>query len=714
MDNAKELILAKINSGIDLANLYIYSTMLGIDFNTIGELMISDTVDSINTLSKTNMFGYINNMKLSSALLTLKRGYYDVKQFLGKRTDADFNALYNIFYNAQQGRNIDGKIVDMEIAMQEAQETMGEEDFAAMLEAQQDYEDYEDQVSDDEFYAMDTADDFKNTGIAKLNKFLRDSSIDDLRIVYKTLSDLEMQARLGKAEHFTNSNNLKVAVFRMLQKHIELKAMAADKQVLNTFYELNKDARDVTNLSHLLAINGGKMTTIEEKIFFMDMLKDQFPATLVKELRENESGTIDKIVKNLGIKNPALFARISQEGDPTMYVQEKVAALFNAMGDGYFDPIQFLLNQNYQDAVIGFTNLTKNVFNLLDVITNVPHYRGMFETFAVEFAQYYNNSVKFRKLYDLYSANKYSLQSFDSDASLKSRKLNLITQLSSYLDQLLIYKWLADKQFTIEEGTKYFDEKHQLQVADTTLTFDLDTVDNKATFKHWFENVVVPNLKDGYINDSRTKTNLDTKENALIRDLILISSNKSITRDEFPIYTLPINMTNLKSTNDQMKYASYENGMQELRSVKYNGIPVVDLFYIYNLMQYDNKGGQNSFTKLFDYFIEYDINPLINSFTNYIADIDYEAMNDADLDPYNDFNSGYLKMLLQERVLDYSTRKYRIKDQYGNRLNAPTDINLIAYYKDFMLLTGTATGTPTVNKLMNQIYSGNIILESDC
>ena len=59
-DNAKELILAKINSGSDLASVYLYSIMLGIDFKDIVNLMISNIVQIIAKLNKINIFDEYN------------------------------------------------------------------------------------------------------------------------------------------------------------------------------------------------------------------------------------------------------------------------------------------------------------------------------------------------------------------------------------------------------------------------------------------------------------------------------------------------------------------------------------------------------------------------------------------------------------------------------------------------------------------------------
>jgi hypothetical protein len=55
-DNAKELLLAKINAGPELAGTYIYLLQQGISFDDITNFMVSSTIDAIVKESKGNVF----------------------------------------------------------------------------------------------------------------------------------------------------------------------------------------------------------------------------------------------------------------------------------------------------------------------------------------------------------------------------------------------------------------------------------------------------------------------------------------------------------------------------------------------------------------------------------------------------------------------------------------------------------------------------------
>jgi hypothetical protein len=55
-DNAKELILAKINAGNNFARMYVYLIMTGYNFDDIVSFMISPVSEFIDSMSNPNMF----------------------------------------------------------------------------------------------------------------------------------------------------------------------------------------------------------------------------------------------------------------------------------------------------------------------------------------------------------------------------------------------------------------------------------------------------------------------------------------------------------------------------------------------------------------------------------------------------------------------------------------------------------------------------------
>lgn len=85
-DNAKELILAKVNAGMKLAKMYLFLVTLGYDINDIVKFMTSPAVTFIDAMTETNIFTG-QDLSIHDAL-KLARGdfsqYY--KSFLSTRT----------------------------------------------------------------------------------------------------------------------------------------------------------------------------------------------------------------------------------------------------------------------------------------------------------------------------------------------------------------------------------------------------------------------------------------------------------------------------------------------------------------------------------------------------------------------------------------------------------------------------------------------------
>ena len=74
-DNAKELILSKINAGPNLAGMYLHLIMLGFNFNDIARFMTSPTVQTVNDLMKVNVFDeYHDTASVNSVVRALEEG----------------------------------------------------------------------------------------------------------------------------------------------------------------------------------------------------------------------------------------------------------------------------------------------------------------------------------------------------------------------------------------------------------------------------------------------------------------------------------------------------------------------------------------------------------------------------------------------------------------------------------------------------------------
>ena len=90
-DNAKELMLAKINAGIDFASMHIYMLVLGMDESTIGKFMTTDDALKIKDALQEDFFKSGRSSSVDSQLSKLKPDEYGINNTYFK----EFMKIYN-------------------------------------------------------------------------------------------------------------------------------------------------------------------------------------------------------------------------------------------------------------------------------------------------------------------------------------------------------------------------------------------------------------------------------------------------------------------------------------------------------------------------------------------------------------------------------------------------------------------------------------------
>ncbi len=94
-DNAKELILAKVNAGNKLAKMYLFLVTLGFDINDIVKFMTSPVVSFIDAVTEANIFTG-QNTSIPDAIKIARGDFKDYyKSFMSKRTLSKIGNLDN-------------------------------------------------------------------------------------------------------------------------------------------------------------------------------------------------------------------------------------------------------------------------------------------------------------------------------------------------------------------------------------------------------------------------------------------------------------------------------------------------------------------------------------------------------------------------------------------------------------------------------------------
>ena len=78
-------------------------------------------------------------------------------------------------------------------------------------------------------------------------------------------------------------------------------------------------------------------------------------------------------------------------------------------------------------------------------------------------------------------------------------------------------------------------------------------------------------------------------------------------------------------------YVEYLTHFDELDKYTFNGTPVSELFFYYNMIVNKNRYGQTSLTRLFEHFVGEKQNSVVQDYFKYIGDMDYnKLLNNSD------------------------------------------------------------------------------------
>lgn len=263
----------------------------------------------------------------------------------------------------------------------------------------------------------------------------------------------------------------------------------------------------------------------------------------------------------------------------------------------YFDLVRFITDPIYKQESIEKYEQNKVNFNILEVISTVPHFREMFNVLAINKSVL--NSLSSRNRLEDIILNQLS-QNFAGIRMDVSKPLNKleIRAIKDQIDKYLIRSWIISKGIEINVPASPKNPAPYI--------LRLDNENNINKFRSYVENYAIPLLKD------------KLKNNKFVQ-LLTFGLRQGV-----PFYKLPLNMVQVDNT--QKTRALYEEALyafNNLNKVKITGIDMnlVDMFYLYNLVVNQDKFGPNSMTRIFEDLVSsgnedlliYDFNNWIDS-----------------------------------------------------------------------------------------------------
>ena len=264
-----------------------------------------------------------------------------------------------------------------------------------------------------------------------------------------------------------------------------------------------------------------------------------------------------------------------------------VSTLQNVISDDKpIDLEKFVMDKQYRDDCIKSYESKKHSFNILAIISEKEDVFGFLRD-QVMAMRANNFSGRYR-----FGLNNY--QTVKKEFGLKGRNSDIIEGLRRFYDDKILDDFIANAGINIhlQQGSPIVSKDNKISTVQNEdgITITLGNNQTNASFKYWFEQILIPFLK----------SNPQTAGNKFVQDLAPIESNKTVSRNTIYYYSIPTINLSPRESSDINIFQDYVSEFQKLGSIMVDGMSVVDLFAYYNIIAQRRNLGETTFTKLVD------------------------------------------------------------------------------------------------------------------
>ena len=434
-DNAKELILAKINAGTNFARMYIYGIMMGLNINDLVAFMTSPTADLIDRLATSNMF---QNEETSAAQAINK-----VQGIIGVSTR--LHGTVKDFVTT----------VDGETYKKDVKKTTYIKDFLVSNWLAQ--------------YVLEDGDNKKDlTSIMRkyIQYAIKHNDVDLTTFVKS--NDLEINSYLRECQDIVEK------LRKCSTKYKGKTEMEEDIVQFKQLWDLSSEMSTIS--SAWLGLNQGiptSKTDILKRLNRMSSIVSERENLLginAETLYDEKIPTLETAINNIMANNPTLTN-----------VEERLKNAYEANIINNFDIVKYLQDANYAKQVNDYYDLIKGSINVFDMLNYLPQYQQILKLF--------NNVVTS----DEALASKSRLINRIAKNNINDELINGIVR---YADQLTCFNFISQQPIIkLDSNITGFDRYfNKIQVNN----IDMSELNGIATFKHWIENEFMQYLKDNY------------------------------------------------------------------------------------------------------------------------------------------------------------------------------------------------------------------------
>lgn len=617
-DNAKELILAKINAGTNFARMYVYAMMTGFNINDIVAFMTSPAAEFIDQMSAANIFQNESTNNNASSAINLAMGIISPSKFL-HGTVIDYvedpengefirRPVIKSTYVRDILNNLDDSIIEQ---MRKNVKLKEDDNFEGLKQQMQGL--------------IMTAITDRNINIAEL------SNTDDTEI----------------NSYLTYCQDIVEKLRIVNSKYANTKDFIDDIEEFNKLYQLASEISTIS--SSWLGLNQGlptdELSLLKRLMAMSKLVSDRERALGIKvsdiyENEKNDSTEEDDDWDDVRFRKKSkskidyasnkvnLMERLLANNPTLTNIEARLDAAHDAGIINNFDQYKYLTNPEYAKQVRDYYGLIMGTLNVFDMMEEIPHYQAIKKCLTTLVVSNKTLASKSRLIDTLVAKSK--------TTNLTDQQLKGIIR---YVDKLNTYNFVKnlnpiDTKQTIEGFDSYFRNIK-------TNKIDLSTLQGIATFKHWMENEFLQYLRDNYGN------------NGLVKHLTITTENDS------NLLSTDIDLLNPNVTTVSREgYDEILRGMAEFDKSD-SEYSIASLLQLYNLIVNNNKYGSERLTTAFK--VCDNPNNILNRYLKAIAKQDYDVDQNIEYD-YIDYliNSAPIVSTSAERF--HSEKFIKVND----------------------------------------------------
>lgn len=613
-DNAKELVLSKINAGTATIGMYLYGLSLGIPFDNLYKIINSELGKRLVELTKGDYFN--NDSGTIDVIGALDYIMQEPTKYLNKFDDVDISG-YNVLSPTQLILEGNSLI-----------ETINNNNKPNGV------------LSVKEYF-----DNLRNRIKEQTNIILNSSS--NTRQQDAINYEIKCNQLIDFAIQYANDRSL---------MYDEYQTVYGKGKILDDFQTLAMGANEMKHIGKLLRLNQEIKTDPQELITQVSNIEETLIKRISQIKRYNKRNKEDFYPTNLSEKDKILYGNMIESDN----FREEYKINFE----------KFVQSKSYAEDMIHKYDIIKASYNPLKILYEVVHYKGYMESLYIAYKGYKDKSIKFRLTIDQKSKIEQEYNIYDSKL-----KEQVGRNLENMADVYFRRKWMQTRYKPIilpastdkQQIFAFIDGSQKAQPIKSERDIQLGTEMGDANFKLWIEEVVIPDLKlrfpnNKFIKDLRPIVNPKTVVGT-------IATSFGIPINMMPRSEYEIDLFNeyKKAFNDLIKEKD------DLYSdAKGNKFPIQELLYLYGLITTNGKISPTSLFAIFSDYHEYG-EPAI-SFTKAIISYDedssgkimQELLNSYVIDDVLPFSTRYRGGSDRFKEFDKDTEEIVIYDIGGS------------------------------------------------